>query len=104
VRAGDYAARYGVDRYTAHQEMVMLEVPIAPGDRRYAVRPPPPARVRRRQPPQPVQETSGMIEWGGRRMFVVGYTSGGAPYGLGEEEVEMLLGPADDELLRGEPW
>jgi len=84
--------------------MVMLEVPIAPGDRRYAVRPPPPARVRRRQPSQPVQETSGMIEWGGRRMFVVGYTSGGAPYGLGEEEVEMLLGPADDELLRGEPW
>src|SRR6266700_4736247 len=65
VRAGDYAARYGVDRYIAHREMVMLKVPIAPGDRRYAVRPSPPARVRRRQPSQPVQETPDLIGWGG---------------------------------------
>ena len=102
VRAGDYAARYGVDRYTAHQEMVMLKVPIAPGDRRYAVRPPPPAGVRRRQPSQPVQETLDLIEWGGQMMLVVGYTSGGAPYGPSEEE--MFLDAADAELLWGEPW
>jgi len=56
----------------------MLEVPIAPGDRRYAVRPPRPARVRRRQSSQPVQETPDLIEWGGHLMFVVGCTSGGA--------------------------
>jgi hypothetical protein len=104
VRAGDYAARYGVDRYTAHREMVMLEVPIAPGDRRYAVRPPPPARVPRRQPSQPVEETLDLIEWGGQMMFVVGCTSGGVPYGPSEEEMEMLLDPADVELLREEPW
>jgi hypothetical protein len=104
VRAGDYAARYGVDRYTAHQEMVMLKVPIAPGDRRYAVRPPPPARVRQRQPSQPVQEKLDLIEWGRHMMFVVGCTSGGAPYGPSEEEMKMLLGPADVELIRGEPW
>jgi hypothetical protein len=104
VRAGDYAARYGVDRYTAHQEMVMLKVPIAPGDRRYAVRPPPRARVLRRQASQPVQETPDLIGWGGHLMFVVGCTSGGAPYGLSEEEMEILLGPADVELLRGDPW
>src|SRR6266700_1635864 len=104
VRAGDYAARYGVDRYIAHLEMVMLKVPIAPGDRRYAVRPPPPTRVRRRQPSQPVQETLDLIEWGGQMMFVVGCTSGGAPYGPSEEEMEMLLDPADVELLWGEPW
>jgi hypothetical protein len=104
VRAGDYAARYGVDRYTAHQEMVMLRVPIAPGDRRYAVRPPPPARVQRRQPSEPVQGTLDLIEWGGHLTFVVGCTSGGAPYGPSEEEMEMLLDPADVELLRGEPW
>src|SRR6266536_737407 len=97
VRAGDYAARYGVDRYTAHREMVMLKVPIAPGDRRYAVRPPPPARVRRRQSPEPVQETPDLIEWGGHLMFVVGCTSGGTPYGPSEEEMEMLLDPADIE-------
>ena len=41
VRSGEYPARYGVDRYTAYQEMVILRVPIAAGDRRYAVRPPP---------------------------------------------------------------
>ncbi len=82
----------------------MLKVPIAPGDRRYAVRPSPPARVRRRQPSQPVQEAPDLIGWGGHLIFVVGCTSGGAPYGPGEEEMEMLLGPADVELLRGEPW
>jgi hypothetical protein len=78
--------------------MVILDVPIAPGDRRYAVRPSSPGRVRRRQPPQPVQETPDLIGWGGQLIFVVGYTSGGAPYGPSEEEVEMLLGPADVEL------
>ena len=104
VRAGDYAARYGVDRYTAHLEMVMLEVPIAPGDRRYAVRPPPRARVLPRQSSQPVQETVDLIGWGGCTMFVVGCTSGGAPYGPSEEEMEMLLDPVDVEPLRGEPW
>jgi hypothetical protein len=104
MSAGDYAARYGVDRYTAHREMVMLEVPIAPGDRRYAVRPPPRARVLRRQSSQPVHETLDLIGWNGHMMFVVGCTSGGAPYGPSEEEMEMLLDPADVELLRGEPW
>ena|SRR5215471_4182615 len=101
VRAGDYAARYGVDRYTAHQEMVMLQVPIALGDRRYAVRPAPRARVRRSKSPEPVPETPDLIEWGGHLMFVVGCTSGGAPYGPSEEEMEMFLDPADIGLLRG---
>ncbi len=50
------------------------------------------------------QGTPDLIEWGGHVMFVVGRTSGGAPYGPGWEEVEMLLGPADVEFLRGEPW
>ncbi len=104
VRAGDYAARYGVDRYTAHQEMVMLQVPIAPGDRRYAVWPPSHARVRRRQSPEPVRETPDLVEWGGQLMFVVGWTSGGAPYGLTEEEMETLLHPVDLEPLSGEPY
>jgi hypothetical protein len=106
VRAGDYAARYGVDRYTAHQEMVMLEVPFAPGDRRYAVRPPPRPRVRRRQSPEPVHETPDLIEWGGRLMFVVGYTSGSAPYGPIVEELERSFDPAgiDTLPLRGEPF
>ena len=82
----------------------MLEVPIASGDRRYAVRPPASARAQRLQSSQPVHGTPDLIEWGGHLMFVVGCTSGGAPYGLSEEELEMRPDPADVELLRGEPW
>jgi hypothetical protein len=86
--------------------MVMLEVPIASGDRRYAVRPPAPAKAQRLQSPQPVQERPDLIEWGGHLMIVLGCTSGGAPYGLSEEEEEMEMrpDPADVELLRGVPW
>jgi hypothetical protein len=101
VRAGDYAARYGVDRYTAHQEMVMLEIPIAPGDRRFAVRPPPVPRVRRRAP-EPSPELPDVVEWGGQLIFVVGHTSGGAPYGPTIEEIEDLFDPAEIECLLGE--
>jgi hypothetical protein len=86
----------------------MLEVPIASGDRRYAVRPPAPARAQRLQSLQPVhiQETPDLIEWGGHVMIVLGFTSGGAPYGPSEEEEEMEMrpDPADVELLRGVPW
>lgn len=82
----------------------MLQVPIAPGDRRYAVWPPSHARVRRRQSPEPVRETPDLVEWGGQLMFVVGWTSGGAPYGLTEEEMETLLHPVDLEPLSGEPY
>lgn len=102
VRVGDFVARYGVDRYTAYQEMVMLEVPIAPGDQKYAVRPPPRPRTRRKaldpdlRPPQ-------IIEWCGHLMMVIGWTEGGAPYGLGEEELEEIYSPEEIERMCGDP-
>jgi len=43
---------------------------------------------------QPVRETAAdqaypiWIDVSGRRMFVVGYTSGGAPYGIFEDEMD----------------
>jgi hypothetical protein len=96
VRAGDYAARYGVDRYTAHEEMVMLEVPIAPDDQRFAVRPPP-RPTARRPVPHPDQCPPAVIEWGGKLIFVIGCTSGGVPYGL---QMEEIFTPAEIEMLR----
>src|SRR5579859_2728608 len=100
VRAGDYARRYGVDRYTAHQEMVMIEAPIAPGDQRFAVRPPPVSRTRRR-PPEPSQAPPCLVEWGGELIFAVGQTSGGVPFGL--EEVEDIFDQEKIDSLSGEP-
>lgn len=91
VRSGDYAARYGVDRYTAYQELVRLGCPVAPGNRKYAVRPPHRRRIRRSAPrydPGPPDA----IEWGGELMMVMGWTSGGAPYGLNQEEMEGIFG------------
>ena len=36
------------------------------------------------------------VDVSGRRMFVVGYTSGGAPYGIFEDEMDV--GPDDLDL------
>jgi hypothetical protein len=46
---------------------------------------------------RPVRETTAdqadfiWVDVGGRRMFVVGYTSGGAPYGPYEDEMDASL-------------
>jgi hypothetical protein len=81
-----YARRYGVDRYTAREDLIAIGFPIAPGDNRWAVRPPP-------TPKRPPSEPDGLDEdwiWiGDRRMFVVGYTSGGAPYGWVDDGAEL---------------
>jgi len=84
--------------------MVMLEVPIAIGDRRYAVRPPPRARVRPRQPPETVREAPDVIGWSGNLPVLGGCTPGGDPYGPSEDAMELILDPADLELLQGDTW
>jgi hypothetical protein len=60
--------------------------------------------------PTLVEPTDEWVDVGGRRMFVVGYTSGGAPYGCYEDEFdegellvtreEMALGPFLTNLER----
>jgi hypothetical protein len=79
-----------VDPYVAYQEMLQLGATIADGDRKYAVRPP---SVPKRRPPDREEEllSLGVIEWCGVLILPVGYTSGGAPYGLMGEELEALL-------------
>ena len=56
-----------------------------------------PRRRASRRKRQPVRETAApaadpaypiWVDVSGRRMFVVGYTSGGAPYGIFEDEMD----------------
>lgn len=89
-----YTRRYGVDRYTAYGELAMLGIRLPAKDQQWAVRPPSvPKRSRGEQQLEPLDDglPCGWIEWGGEIMFVAGFTSGGAPYGVRIEEF-----PADD--------
>jgi len=78
-----YARRYGVDRYTAYDDLVACGFPVAQRDSQWAVRPPPTPRRR------PIDSADAFadsdedwIGYGDDAMFVVGYTSGGAPFGF----------------------
>lgn len=82
-----YATRYGVDRYTAHADLLAIGFPLASCDDRWAVRPP---AVPKRRHAEPADDAEGWSdqEWiwvGDQRMFVVGYTPGGAPFGWVED-------------------
>ena len=71
------------------------------------------SRQRKRRPGrparQPVRETIAdqdefiWIDVDGRRMFVAGYTSGGAPYGVYEDEMDVGLDVLDAEPPRDFP-
>jgi hypothetical protein len=90
-----FARRYGVDCYTAYADLIAIGFCLAPGDSRWAVRPTP-------APRRPVAEPAdwsadfdeGWVWIGDQRMFVVGYTSGGAPYGW----IDNSIGGAEDRL------
>ena len=94
-----FGRRYGVDRYTAYVDLIAIGVRLGPGDSRWAVRP---ARAPKRPPAEPADFPAdfpavfdeGWVWIGGQRMFVVGYTPGGAPYGWTDNRV----GGAEDRL------
>lgn len=95
VSVKTYAKRYGVDRYTAHDDLLAIGFPLTARDAHWAVRPP---AVPKRPVAEPAVEPEGDdIDWiwvGDQRMFVVGYTSGGAPFGY----IEGLDDLADSHL------
>lgn len=72
VRA--YAHRYGVDRYTAYDELGILGVALSAKDQRWSVRPPPVPKRSRCEEPEPEGTEDGLpddwMEWGGELMFV----------------------------------
>ncbi|MFI9384339.1 hypothetical protein [Kutzneria sp. NPDC052558] len=80
-----YAKRYGVDRYTAYEDLTAVGFPLPPSAETWAHRPDPTPRRRA------VDEQAGLdddmwINIDGRRMFVVDHTPGGAPFGVFEDE------------------
>jgi hypothetical protein len=86
-----FARRYGVDCYTAYAELTAIGVRLAPDDSRWAIRPAP---APKRPPAEPADCDEGWVWIGGHRMFVVGYTPGGAPYGW----IDNSVGGAEDRL------
>jgi hypothetical protein len=88
-----YARRYGVDRYTAYEDLTAIGFALPDSDRRWAHRPPPQPRPRRSATPRTILDNDWiMID--GRPYFVAGYTPGGAPYGIYLDEM-------DDDYLPG---
>jgi len=88
-----YARRYGVDRYTAYEDLTAIGFSLPDSAQRWAHRPPPQPRPRRSATP-PVLPDSDWITMDGRPYFVAGYTPGGAPYGIYLDEM-------DDDYLTG---
>jgi hypothetical protein len=70
-----YARRYGVDRYTAYEDLTAIGFPLPDSARRWAHRPTPEPRPRRSATPRALLD-DGWIMIGGR-YFVAGYTAGG---------------------------
>jgi len=102
-----YAKWFGLDRYTAYDELTMLGVPLSSGDLQWATRPPPVPKADRDHV-EPGSSDGGLppgwIEWGGEPIFPVGFTSGGCPYGLFAWQLDDYEGAetfgADWDLLR----
>ena len=101
----DYRRRYGVDWQTAFTELEMLEVPIDP-DYKKRVLQSEQARLAAKKQRKAEQEAKKQRDVGFDQdehfAFIVGYTSGGFPFGLTWEEwdaiekMEVLFD--DDEL------
>lgn len=93
VTAQSYAKRYGVDRYTAHDDLTAIGFPLPAASARWAQRPSPIPRRARRHTEELDDEWADEPDWvwvGDRRMFVVGYTAGGVPFGCYADEFDDL--------------
>jgi len=84
VRA--YAKRYGVDRYTAHDELTAIGFPLPASAEKWAQRPTPVPRKCRRRADEVDDVDADWVWLPDHRMFVVGYTPSGAPFGCYEDE------------------
>ena len=89
VTVKTYAKWYGVDRYTAHEELTAIGFPLPATASQWARRPPPVPREGHRPIDEP--DDPDWVWVGDRRMFVVGYTAGGAPFGCWEDDFDDTL-------------
>jgi len=81
-----YARRYGVDRYTAYEDLTVVGFSLPGSAQPWAHRPPPQPRSRRSATPRALLDDDWIMV-DGRPYFVAGYTSGGAPYGIFLDEM-----------------
>ena len=86
VTAASYAKRYGVDRYTAYEDLTALGFEMPDSARQWAQRPPTTPRRKAEYDADQFDDQS-WIMLDGRLFFVVGYTSGGAPFGMFADEM-----------------
>jgi hypothetical protein len=82
-----YAKRYGVDRYTAFEDLAALGFALPVSAQQWAKRPASTPRLRSQRQAGVVPDDDSWISLDGRPMFVVGYTPGGAPYGIFTNDV-----------------
>ncbi|MGH3856734.1 MAG: hypothetical protein ACRDR6_25255 [Pseudonocardiaceae bacterium] len=90
ITVQSYAKRYGVDRYAAYDDLTAIDFPLPAAAARWAQRPPAIPREARRHTDAFDGERVGDPGWvwvGDQRMFVVGHTSGGAPFGCYTDEL-----------------
>jgi len=93
ITVKSYARRYGVDRYTAYDDLTALGFALPDSARHWARRPPAIPRGCAERGDDYVDD-EWWIMLDGRLFFVAGYTSGGAPYGMFADE----MSPHDDLL------
>jgi hypothetical protein len=93
ITVKSYAKRYGVDRSTAYDDLTTLGVTLPASAQRWAQRPPSTPPLVARGDAGPVDSSWIMLD--GRPFFVAGFTPGGVPYGIYEDETE----PCDDMLF-----
>ena len=83
-----FARQYGVDRYTAYADLIAIGLRLPLGDNRWAVRPAPTPKRPPAEPANlPAADDDGWVWIGDQRMFVVGYTPGGTPYGWIDDSI-----------------
>jgi hypothetical protein len=95
VTVHGYAKRFGVDRYTAYDDLTTLGLTLPASARRWAQRP-------SSSPRHVASGGDGLVDnsWimlNGRQFFVAGFTSGGMPYGIFEDEIDQMQSGDLDE-------
>ena len=88
VTVASYAKRYGVDRYTAYEDLTVLGVVMPDSAQQWAQRPPAPAQRDTAERAADHLDDPSWIMLDGRLFFVAGYTCGGAPYGMFADDME----------------
>jgi hypothetical protein len=96
-----YRKRYGVDWPTALRELEMLGVEVDPAYREQVLRTvqeQAEARKRKRLEKAAELESASGIEQDEHFAFIVGYTPGGAPYGITWEEWETMDSESEEDV------